>query len=212
MVSRWGNPSNEIHSHPRKSCGDPLPGHLPNITAASRHGGRSLALRRIGRTPAFSARCSHGPAPLPAGRARTRSRAKKRTLRLTAAVLAFACVPAIAETPQVTLPDYALDFPAYGYDITVSGTTRNLSDKLTADSYITIIDEGYKLRTVIDRMSRKDRRGFSTFFNEHCIGFAHEGCDITATGEVELDDDMRMIFRIREASIRFNANEWTNGK
>ncbi|MCY4328034.1 MAG: hypothetical protein OXC53_10670 [Rhodobacteraceae bacterium] len=67
----------------------------------------------------------------------------------------------------VKLSDYAFDFPTYGYEITVSGTTQDFSDKLTADDYLNISDDGYTIKTLIDRMARKDRQQFITFFNEN---------------------------------------------
>ena len=61
--------------------------------------------------------------------------------------------------------------PTYGFEIKFSGSTQNLTDKLTADDHITITDDGYKIRTLIDRMGRKDRQAFIRFFNAGCIGF-----------------------------------------
>lgn len=120
-------------------------------------------------------------------------------------------VPAAAEVPQVRLEDYAFDFPKHGHEITVAGETRNFQDKLTADDYITINDAGYKLKTLIDRMGRRDRRQFISFFNEHCItGITGKPCTITASGDVELDEDMRMIFRMSSAKIGKGGNEWSN--
>ena len=135
---------------------------------------------------------------------------KKTLLALTILALLHAA-PAASEPVQVTLPDYAFDFPTYGYEIIVTGTVRNLNDKLTADDYTTITDEGYKLKTLIDRMGRGDRRGFIKFFNVNCIGFtSKDACPITASGEVELDDSMQMIFRVSTATISKGGNEWSN--
>ena len=114
----------------------------------------------------------------------------KRTIPLLA-MLALAG-PAAAEAPQVSLADYAFDFPTYGYESTMSGETRNLRDKLTADDHITIDDNGYKMRTLIDRMGRKDRQGFIQFFNANCIGFgADANCPITASGEAAKSNSTR---------------------
>ena len=133
---------------------------------------------------------------------------------LAAGILAIGTsLPAVSEPTQVTLADYAFDFPAHGFEIEFSGTTQNLVDKLTADDHITIEDNGYKMRTLIDRMGRKDRQAFIRFFNAGCIGFMPtDACLITATGEVELDDDMKMIFRISTATIRKGGNEWSNSE
>ena len=118
-------------------------------------------------------------------------------------------LPAASETAQVKLADYAFDFPEYGYEIEVQGVTANFHDKLTADDYITIRDDGYSLKTLIDRMGRKDRQQFITFFNGHCIGF-RANCPITASGDIELDENMRMIFRTSVVTISKDGKQWTN--
>ena len=120
-------------------------------------------------------------------------------------------LPAFSAPVPVKLSDYAFDFPKYGHEITVEGETRNLQEKLTADDYITINDDGYKLKTLIDRMGRKDRQRFISFFNEHCItGFMGKPCTITASGDIELDERMRMIFRMSTAKISKGGKEWSN--
>lgn len=107
--------------------------------------------------------------------------------------------------------DYAFNFPTYGYEITVTGSIQNHNHKLTADDCTTIDDDGYGLKTRIDRMGRKDRQGFIRSFNEHCIGFRPiDGCSITASGEIELGKRMQMIFRINTATISKHGAEWTN--
>ena len=131
---------------------------------------------------------------------------------LLAIVVAAYAGSASAQPARVSLEDYAFDFPMYGYEITVAGTTRNIRDKLTADDYITIDDEGYKLKTLIDRMGRKDRQKFISFFNDHCIaGFTGASCSIVASGDIELDEQMKMIFRMSTVTISKDGNEWTNG-
>ena len=125
-------------------------------------------------------------------------------------VSAVYATEAATESVRVSLSDYAFDFPKYGYEIIVSGGTQNFGDKLTADDYITIDDDGYRLKTLIDRMNRKDRQDFISFFNSNCIGFTRESCAIIASGDVELDENMRMIFRISTAKISKDGNEWTN--
>ena len=131
-----------------------------------------------------------------------------RNMILVLAAAGYA-LPAASEPVHVSLADYVFDFPTYGYEITVGGKTRNFSDKLTADDYITIDDNGYRLKTLIDRMSRKDRQKFISFFNDHCIGF-DANCPITASGDIELDENMRMIFRISTVKISKDRNEWSN--
>ena len=129
-------------------------------------------------------------------------------LALGAAIYAL---PAASEPVATSLADYAFDFPTYGYEITVTGETSNYTDKLTADDYITINDDGHKLKTLIDRMGRKDRQQFISFFNTHCIvGFSAKGCVITAAGDIELDENMHMIFRMSTTTISMGGSEWTN--
>ena len=137
-----------------------------------------------------------------------------RLSRILLPLLAAAyALPAASEPVTVSLADYAFDFPAFGYEITVIGEARNFQDKLTADDYITINDDGYKLKTLIDRMDRKDRQQFITFFNEHCVvGFGSGGCGIKASGDIELDEDMRMIFRMATVTIGKDGNGWSNVK
>ena len=138
-------------------------------------------------------------------------KALRKWLSLIAMFVVFHAIPAASESPNVSLSDYVFDFPKYGYEITVTGTTSNYSDKLAADDHITIIDDGYSLKTLVDRMGRKDRQRFISFFNGHCIGFTVK-CNITATGDVELDKGMRMIFRVSTAKISSGGNEWSNKK
>ena len=129
------------------------------------------------------------------------------------AILAAAAyvIPAAAEPVPVSLADYAFDFPTYGYEITVVGVTSNFTDRLTADDHITIDDEGYTLKTLIDRMGRKDRQQFISFFNDHCVvGFSAKGCSITASGDIELDGNMRMIFRMSTVEISKDGDAWSN--
>ena len=134
----------------------------------------------------------------------------KITLILAMLAAAYA-IPAASEPALVSLADYAFDFPTYGHEITVGGETRNLNDKLTADDHITIDDNGYRMRTLVDRMSRKDRQMFIRFFNANCIGFsADNNCSITAAGEVELNDQMQMIFRMSTATITKGGDAWSN--
>ena len=122
-------------------------------------------------------------------------------------------LPAASQPVHVKMADYAFDFAAYGHEITVEGETRNYHDKLTADDYITIVDDGYTMKTLIDRMGRRDRQQFIAFFNDHCVvGFITSGCTITASGEIELDENMRMIFRVINAKISMDGQEWTNSE
>ena len=125
-----------------------------------------------------------------------------------AAILAAACaLPAAAEPVQVGLADYAFDFPKYGSEIIVAGETEGHGN-LTADEAIHIRDDGYYLRAQIDRLGRSDRRQFIAFFNEHCTGSTP--CAIVASGDIELNRFMEMIFRISTVKISKDGNEWTN--
>lgn len=138
----------------------------------------------------------------------------KKTLYFLVMAGALYGIPAASEPAQVvSLSDYAFDFPIYGYEITVTGETSNFTDKLTADDHITIEDEGYTLKTLVDRMNRKDRKQFISFFNSHCIvGFGTKGCTITAAGDIELNENMRMIFRMSTANISMGGNDWSNSE
>ena len=137
----------------------------------------------------------------------------KKTLQFLTLLTASYIMPATSEPAHVPLADYAFDFATYGHEITVIGTTKNYMDKLTADDFITINDEGYTLKALIDRMNRKDRQGFISFFNDHCIvGFGSEECDITASGDIELNQDMMMIFRMSTTKISKDGSEWSNAE
>lgn len=115
-----------------------------------------------------------------------------------------------AEPTQTTLADYSFNFAEVGFEIAFSGTTRNYTDALTADDYITIRDKGYSMKTLIDNLPRRDRQGFIGFFNENCItGFSGTPCDIHAKGEVELDEDMQMIFRLSGVTITKSGKSWS---
>ena len=137
----------------------------------------------------------------------------KKPFPFLALVAAAYVAPVASESVEVTLADYAFDFATIGYEITVSGETGNIQDALTADDYISIEADGYTLKTLIDRMNRKDRQQFIRFFNKHCIvGFVGPGCAITASGDIELDENMKMIFRMSTAKIAMGAARWSNEK
>lgn len=126
--------------------------------------------------------------------------------------LSLVSIPGAAEPVRVSLADYAFDFPTYGYEIAVAGETKNYTDNLTADDHITITADGYKLRTLIDRMGRRDRQEFIRFFNENCIIIVGDGCAIEAEGDIELDENMRMIFRMSTATIGKGGAQWSNAE
>jgi hypothetical protein len=128
---------------------------------------------------------------------------------LLALVMTFFVCTAHSEPAKVTLADYSFNFAKHGYEISVSGTTHNYSDSLTADDYIHIKDDGYRIKTLIDRLSRSNRMGFINFYNQHCVGFSSK-CAITASGDVELDENMKMIFRISNVSIAKGSQNWAS--
>lgn len=137
--------------------------------------------------------------------------ALKKTVVLLTILWSGHAIPAASEPTQVSLPDYAFDFPTYGYEITVTGEAVLFSGRLTGDAYFTIRDKGYNLKTLIDHMSRTDRKRFISFFNDHCIvGFGAQKCYITASGEVELDEDMRMVFHMSDGKINIGGNDWSS--
>lgn len=131
---------------------------------------------------------------------------------LAVASVLFFVSPAVSEPKGVRLSSYAFDFPKHGYEITIEGTARNLMDKLSADDFTRIEDGGYSVKTLIDRMSRSDRQKFIAFFNAHCVGFTNVGCQIIASGEIELDKQMCMIFRVGNTSISKGNSAWSNRK
>ena len=117
-----------------------------------------------------------------------------------------------SEPQPVSLATYAFNFPTYGFEITVSGKTRLTYEPLAADGRIRIKEEGYSLRSLLSGMNRDDRQAFVAFYNDHCfIKRGQRQCNITASGEVELDDDMQMIFRIQKARLWKDGNVLTVG-
>ena len=135
----------------------------------------------------------------------------KSPIRILVMSVAVYAASAASEPVPVSLADYAFDFPTSGFEIQVTGTTKNYTDTLTADDFINIVDNGYTLKTLIDRMNRKDRQQFISFFNAHCIlGFGPGGCAIMAAGDIELDEKMRMIFRMSTVTISIGPNKWSN--
>ena len=128
-------------------------------------------------------------------------------------VLMGVCSGAAQSEPvPVSLATYAFDFPTYGFEITVSGKTRLTYKPLAADGRIKIREGGYSLRSVLSGMNRDDRQAFVAFYNDHCfIRAGQRQCNITASGEVELDDDMYMFFRIQRAKLWKDGNVLTVG-
>ena len=136
----------------------------------------------------------------------------KRTIRNCAIAAALASLigagVARAEPVQVSLADYAFNFPAHGYEIIVVGKTGDFREKATND-YIYITDGGYTIWARTDRLGRSDRQKFLAFYNAECKRSAK--CAIRATGEVELDDDLQMIFRIHAAKLAGGGSHLTVG-
>ena len=108
-----------------------------------------------------------------------------------------------AEPVAVSLADYAFNFPAHGYEIIVTGETGDFREKATND-FIYIRDGGYTVWARTDRLGRADRQKFLAFYNANCQQRAK--CAITATGEVELNDELKMIFRIHAAELAKDGN------
>ena len=113
-----------------------------------------------------------------------------------------------AEPTPVSLSDYAFNFPAHGYEIVIEGKTGDFREK-SGNDYIYVRDGGYVIWTRIDQLGRADRQAFVEFYNTHCERM--EPCSITAVGEVELNDEMKMIFRIQKAELSRAGNTLTAG-
>ena len=122
----------------------------------------------------------------------------------------FFVSPVASESKRIRLSNYAFDFPKFGYQVTIGGTARNVIDKLAADDFTRIRDDGYRVKVLIDRMSRKARQQFIAFFNANCVGFASSGCQILASGEIELDKNMCMILRAEDAKIGRGNKVWSS--
>ena len=127
----------------------------------------------------------------------------KRVACALAMVGACYAIPAVAEPVEVSLPDYAFNFPAHGYEIIVTGETGDFREKATND-FIYIRDGGYTIWARTDRLGRADRQKFLEFYNANCERAAK--CTIKATGEIELNDEMKMIFRIYAAELNQDGN------
>ena len=129
---------------------------------------------------------------------------------LIAAMTVAYTIPAASEPTRVRLPDYAFDFPTHGYEITVAGRAHAPYGALTAEGYLDVHDGGYRMKTVIDRMSRQDRQQFIGFFNANCVGSPYGRCKITASGDIELNKEMQMVFRPTTAAVSLGDKAWSN--
>ena len=109
---------------------------------------------------------------------------------------------ALAAPPEVALSDYAFDFTAVGYEISVTGQSSYFSDQLDAGDYIDLRDGGYTIKTVIDGLSRKNKKKFINFYNKNCKkAFMGTACHMKVTGEVALDDNMKMFLTADEIKV-----------
>ena len=110
-------------------------------------------------------------------------------------------MPAVsmADVTKTTLPDYAYDFASVGYEIEVTGTSRYF-DALNAGDYFSLREGDYTMKTLFDGLSRKSRKAFVTFYNSEC-DYGTGKCQITVSGEVELDDAMGMVLTANSISI-----------
>ncbi len=80
----------------------------------------------------------------------------KQLLPMFLAAYAF---PVASEPVSVSLPEYAFNFPVYGYEIIVSGTTGGIG-KLSTEDSIYISDDGYRIRSRWDGLGRRGRQEF----------------------------------------------------
>ena len=99
-----------------------------------------------------------------------------------------------AEPVDTTLKDYAFDFASIGHEIRFIGTTSYFMDELSANDYFNVRAEGYTIEARADKLSRTGRRKFIGYFNENCkTTFSGGECIIILSGEVELDENFKMI-------------------
>ena len=107
----------------------------------------------------------------------------------------FAIIPAIssADVTNTTLSDYAYDFASIGYEIEVTGSSY-YHNPLNSGDYFRLMEGDYTMETMFDGLSRKARKEFVAFYNKECPhDYGDADCHITVTGEVELDEDMKMV-------------------
>lgn len=122
-------------------------------------------------------------------------------------VLTFLVTVAIAHTavaapPEVTLPDYAFDFTTVGYEISVTGWSSYFSDPLDAKDYFELKDGGYTMRTVVGRLTRQNKKAFIDYYNKNCKkAFSGRDCRLMVTGEVALDDQMKMFLTADDIKV-----------
>ena len=110
---------------------------------------------------------------------------------------------ALAAPVKVTLSNYAFDFTSVGYEISVIGTSYYISDPLDSDDYFSLKDGGYTMETVIGGLSRTNKKSFINYYNENCkysVGGRH-ACHLMVTGEVALNDVMKMILTADEIKV-----------
>ncbi len=108
---------------------------------------------------------------------------------------------AIAAPVNVTLSDYAFDFTAVGYEISVTGLSSYF-EPLNAGDYFSLRDGAYTMKTVIGGLSRKNKKTFINYYNKNCKeSFIGSDCHIRVTGEVALDDNMKMFLTADEIKV-----------
>ncbi len=102
---------------------------------------------------------------------------------------------AIAEPTKTTLKDYAFDFASIGYEITFLAETSYFSDPMTSNDYFKVSADGYSIKARADKLTRKGRKTFTSYFNENCkLDFSSRStCHIVLSGEIELDENFGMI-------------------
>ena len=121
---------------------------------------------------------------------------------LTLLTIATMSYSAMAAPPEVALSDYAFDFTTVGYEISVTGQSSYFSDQLDAGDSIALRDGGYTIKTVIDGLSRKNKKEFINYYNKNCKkSFMGSACHMKITGEVALDDTMKMFLTADEIKV-----------
>ena len=111
--------------------------------------------------------------------------------------VALAATMGTAVAVDTTLEDYAYDFVSVGYDITIEGISYHYGYGITAGDVLEVQSGDYTMSTIIDGISRKNRRAFVQFYNENC----ENHCEVRVSGEIALNSEMQMILTARRIAF-----------
>ena len=104
-----------------------------------------------------------------------------------------------AEPVETTLKDYAYDFSSIGYEISFPASSEYF-DPMNAGDYFNAKHAGYTIKVRIEGLNRNNRRDFVSHYNENCkYGYSsNEICPMVLTGEIELNENMKMILTAKK--------------